>query len=166
MSGGHHHHQHHQRSASSLGPSPPSALPFHDPADAFLREMGELKRSIANEIVLESALHVTSVTAGQCFAAAGQLYGAAPALNALTSQAVPAQEQQLLGLMPSSRLQQQMSEQALDDRKELAVCLATPAEPVEERESEVRVASGSARLAARLAADAAGEERARWVGGT
>jgi hypothetical protein len=110
--------------------------------------------------VLESALHVTSATAGQCFA----VYGAAPALNALTSQALPAEEQQLLGLMPSSALQHQVSAEALDDRKGLAACLATPAEPVEELESEARVATSSARRAARLAAaDAAGAERARWA---
>lgn len=103
--------------------------------------------SVAQEVMLESTLHITAVTAGQCM----ELYGPAPAVLANDD---PIDEQELLDALPR-HLRQQVVAQENSDRKELAACLATPAEPVENN----RVVRGSA--VQRLLGY--NGERTRWV---
>jgi hypothetical protein len=95
---------------------------------------------VAQEIELEATLHVTTFTAGQCM----EMYGSAPDVSAgsdesnilelkdspAPSPSIPEVEHRLMMLREFST--------GNGERKDLAACLATPAEPVEEENAAHR----------------------------
>lgn len=95
-------------------------------ADPLLHLVYAAGQSIAREVVLESALHITTVTAGQC----QELYGSAPDILAEDQQ--PLDEQELLDALPPG-LKRRMTLQDSSYRRQFATCLATPADPVDEQ---------------------------------
>ncbi len=95
--------------------------------DLLLHAAKDAAVSVAQEVMLESTLHITAVTAGQCM----ELYGPAPALLVDDE---PIDEQELLDALPRT-LRAQVVAQQDNDRKQLAACLATPAEPSETKHS-------------------------------
>lgn len=95
---------------------------------------------VAQEIELEATLHVTTFTAGQCM----EQYRSAPDVSAgsdessilemkdnlVPSPSIPEVDHRLMMLREFST--------GNGDRKDLAACLATPAEPVEEEDAANR----------------------------
>jgi hypothetical protein len=103
--------------------------------DGVADALAQTSRNVAQEIVLESTLHVSAVQAGQCMLSASQL-SAPDVLSAADSQ-LPLDEQELLDALPK-RLSEQLTLQEASGRKSLAACLATPSEPLEEEERQAR----------------------------
>ncbi len=89
---------------------------------------------LAQEIELEATLHVTTFTAGQCL----EMYRAAPDLSAGSNNANILELQDTAAPSPSMPMIEQRMMMLREfstgsgERKDLAACLATPAEPVEE----------------------------------
>jgi hypothetical protein len=95
---------------------------------------------MAQEIVMESTLHVSLVQAGQCTLSAA--HAIAPDVLAGDLPDRPLDEQELLDALPK-RMSQQLTLQDAGGRRSLAACLASPAEPLEEDE---RASRGMERL--------------------
>jgi hypothetical protein len=109
------------------------AAPSVEPIVNCLEHASE---GLVHEMQLEAALHVTSFTAGQCM----HMYGSAPDISANSKAPKEARTRRPPVRTPSereleARLQKLREFSSMNgNRKDLAACLATPAEPVEEEE--------------------------------
>lgn len=110
--------------------------------EPIVQSIEHASTEMVHEIQLEAALHVTSFSAGQCM----HMYGGAPDLAATSSTAPnkPTSSKARVRKPPARSPSERELEQRLKklrefsssdgDRKDLAACLATPAEPVEEED--------------------------------
>lgn len=105
---------------------------------------------VVHEMQMEAAMHVTSFTAGQCM----HMYGSAPDIAADSKAPKEARTRRPPARTPSereleARLQKLREFSSMNgNRKDLAACLATPAEPVEEEEGHRAGQNSSSQRAA------------------